>query len=188
MNRIVTIAALVAVALVSFAATAFAAGAAAPADGSWLDLARPVFDAVMSGNYLAASALALVLLVAVARRYGSDRVLFLGTDAGGALLVLVGAFGGAVASASLGGAPWSVDLMWTAAKVAAGAAGGYSLIKRLVMPLVNKAPAWLRAPLQLILWIFEARQTKSTAAGAAAVAAKPGAGVKSVTGAPRKVK
>lgn len=191
MNRIVQMAALVAVALVFFTATAAAAGAAAPNDASWLELARPVVDAIMSGNYLAASALALVLVVAVARKYGAARWAFLGSDAGGSLLVLLGAFGGAVASAALGGATWSLDLLWTAAKVAAGAAGGYSLIKRLLMPLVDKLPPWLSwigYPLQLVTWVFEARGAKATAAGAAAVKARPGAGVKQVTGDPRNVK
>jgi hypothetical protein len=190
-QRIVSIAALVAVSLVAFTATAFAAGVAAPSDGSWLDLARPVVDAVMSGNYLAASALALVLVVAAARKYGASRWAFLGTDAGGSLLVLLGAFGGAVASAALGGASWSLDLLWTALKVAAGAAGGYSLIKRLLLPLVEKLPPWLSwvaYPLQLVLWVFESRGKAATAAGERALRAKPSTGIEGVTGKPRDLR
>lgn len=178
------------VALISFAGTGVAF--AATEDGGLLDLARPVFDAVMGGNYAYAAALALVFAVALARRYGSKRWPWLGGDVGGSLLVLLGSFGGAVATAVAGGAGLSLTVVWMACKVAAGASGGYTLIKRLAVPLlrsiIQKLPKLAQKPFGLILWMFEGSAVaKAEKAGDAAVAANPASGVTGLTGTPRDV-
>jgi hypothetical protein len=178
------------VAFISFLGTGVAF--AATEDGGLLDLARPLFDAVMSGNYAYAAALALVLGVALARRYGSKRWPWLGGDTGGSLLVLLGSFGGAVATALAGGAGLSLALFWTACKVAAGASGGYTLIKRLAIPLlrqvIGKLPKVLQKPFGLILWMFEGSAVaKAEAAGDAAVAANPANGLDGLAGTPKDV-
>ena len=140
------------VAIFSFLATAFAAGAVARDDGSLLDLAKPVLAAVMSGQWVLGAALALVFVVAGARRYLVTHVHFLGTDAGAAVLTLVGAFGGALATALAAGASVTAGLMWTALGVATAAAGGYSLVRKLLVdPLCasawyrERAAPWMRA-------------------------------------------
>jgi hypothetical protein len=192
LSRASALLAFVAVLVLAFAGTALAAGAIAPEDGALIDLARPVFDAVMAGNYIAAAALALVAAVAVAKRYGAPRWSFLGTGAGAALLVVVGSFGGAIATATLAGAGLSAGLLYMAGKVAVIAGGGYSLIKALLVepvlrPLAARAPKWLQPVFALVFWFFD-RPTpvaKAEAAGAAAVAAKPGTGASSVVGRPR---
>lgn len=172
------------VASISFFGTgvAFAAGE----DGNLLDLARPVFDAVMSGHYAYAAALALVLAVALARRYGAKQWPWLAGDVGGTLLVLVGSFGGAAATALTGGAAVSLGLVWTSIQVAAGASGGYTMIKRLVIPtlakLVSKLPPLFQKPFKLILWMFEGNAAKAGAAGQAAVAANPASGLEGLAG------
>jgi hypothetical protein len=177
--------------LAVFASTAFAQGASTD-DGSILEIARPVLDALLTGRPGLAAALGLVLLAAIGRRYGGRRFAFLNTDAGGALLVLVASFGGAAAAAIGGGAVWSLGLAWSAAKMAAASAGGYSLVKRLIVapmlrPLRAKAPAWLRPVFDLVLWIFEKPDpvAEAVAAGDAAVKASPGAGAAGVIGKPR---
>jgi len=171
--------------LLSFAGVALAAGAVEPSNGSLLDLARPVLDYFLSGHYAVGSAAALVLLVAVVRRYGAPHVAFLRTDVGGALLTLFGALGAAFVSILAGGAALSLAVVWHAIAIAVGAAGGYTLLNKLLTPLEAKAPPWLAAILRVITWIFdqpEAAAAKATADGAAAVAAKPAEGVQGVVG------
>lgn len=174
----------------AFAGTSFASQAG---DGeSILDVAKPVLDALLAGQPGLAAALALVLFAAVARRYGTARFTWLASDAGGAAVVLIGAFGGAAAAALSGGASWSLALAWAALKNAFLAAGGYSMVKRLLVtpllkPLRDKLPTWLRPVLDLVLAIFEPRVAKAAAAGDAAVAAKPSTGAAGVVGEPRDV-
>ncbi len=162
----------------------------AATDPGWLDLARPVYDAVVHGNYALAAAAFLVLAVALVRRYAGPKVPFLHSDAGGALLTLVGSFGGALATAlAAGGAVFSGHLAWVAFMIAITAAGGYGLIKKLLVvpflvPLSKRAPAWMQPLFQLILWVFDRPDpvAKAEAAGTAAVAAKPSTGVTGIIG------
>ena len=142
------------------------------------DLAMPLLNAVMSGQYAVAAALALVFAVAVLKRYGVSRWPVLDSPAAGSILVLVGGFGAALATALSAGAAISLSLAYTALKVAVTAAGGYSLAKPLLRLLQDKAPAWAAIPLKLVTWIFEkrGRVEAAEAAGEAAVKANPGAG------------
>jgi hypothetical protein len=177
--------------MLAFTATAFAAGTATGDEQSLLDLAKPVIDAVITGNPGLAAALALVFVAAAARRYGGKRIAFLNTDAGGALIVLVGAFGGAAATALTGGATWSLALAWMAFKMAAATAGGYSLIKRLLVDpflrpyVIAKMPQWLRVPVELgLAWLFSKPDpiAEAVAAGKRAVAENPSKGLEGSVG------
>lgn len=184
--------------LFTFSATAFAAGEVTPTDGSLVDLARPIFDQVMAGHWIAASALALVFVVAVAKRYAPGKAgEFLHTDAGGSLATLLMSFGSALGLATVGGAPWTWGMLVTAMTVAFAAAGGYALIKKLIVePLTKsawyntKAPLWLKSALSIVLWMFDRRvaETKAVAAGQAAVEANPPTGVSGVVGDPTEIK
>lgn len=205
MKKIVSALTVLAVAFLSFVGVAHAADAADPSgDGSGLlDLAKPVIDAVLRGEPWLAASLALVFMVALVGKYGPKFPGRLGrwmgkldgSDAGRAALVLIGSFGGALGAALTGGAAMSLALAWTAMKVAIGASGVYSLAKKLLTPLVGKAPAWMQPLLRLILWAFDRKgqdaaeaATKADAAGAAAVKANPSTGAAGVVGAPRDVK
>jgi hypothetical protein len=187
---------IVFVAIFSFIATAFAAGAVAPDDGSLLDLAKPVLAAVMSGQWVLGAALALVFVVAGARRYLVAHVHFLGTDAGAAVLTLVGAFGGALATALTAGVSVSAGLLWTALGVAAAAAGGYSLVRKLLVdPLCasawyrERAAPWMRAVVMALAWAFTKPDALARAdeAGKAAVQAHPAPGAEGVVGKPEEL-
>ncbi len=181
----------------SFTATAYAAGALTPDDGSLLDLARPVLDAVMHGQYWLGASLALVLLVTAFKRYAPAGKLqdFAHSDAGASILVLLLSFGGALATALLaaGTNAVSLALLWAALKVALGAAGGYALIKNLLVdPLMNtawyqnSAPAWLKSVMMLLMWAFvKPTPTEvATDAGNDAVNSNPPTGADGPAGTP----
>ncbi len=183
--------------LLAFTATAFASQGVGGDDTSLLELGKPVLDAILAGKPGLAAALALVFVAAALRRYGGKRIAFLNTDAGGALLVLLGAFGGAAASKLYAGGAWSLGLAWMAFQMAAATAGGYSLIKRLLVdpllrPYVSKRmPQWLRVPVEIgLAWLFSKPDpvAEAVAAGDAAVKRAPSAGVAGVIGETREIK
>lgn len=123
-----------------------------------------VLRELVAGHYAYAAALLLVLSVALVRRYATDRVAWLRTDQGGAALVLLGAFGGAIVAAASGTRDVTWALAQDAAIVAFAASGGYSLIKRLVItpyvaPLAQRPDAW-GAVAKLIVWIFDTKGSK----------------------------
>lgn len=177
-----------------FTGLAFAAGAATQGDdGSLLDLAKPIFEAFTGGHKLYAGALALVFVVAVARRYGASRWAWLGSDEGGGYLTLIGSFAGAMATGLAAGGSPSWEMAWTAVTIAVGAAGTYALIKKLVINRLlaskwyqEKAPDWLKSMLNLVLWVFEnhaekAAIKKAEAAGEEAVKKDPPKGMGEIT-------
>lgn len=162
-----------------------------------LDSARPVLDAVMSGHYVYAAALALVVLVAALRKHGADwspkYLSWTRTDWGSPLLVLLASFAGALATALAAGAAPSLAIMSTALGVAVTAAGGFKMAKELVAPLLravrSRLPAKLQPLVSLLLWVFDKpdRAAEAKAAGDAAVKASPPTGAAGVVGAPREV-
>jgi hypothetical protein len=186
------------VVLLGFNVSAHAAETVDPSNSSPLDLLRPIFDEVMKGHYIAATALALVLAVALVKRYAPGKAGdFVHSDAGGSLTTMLMAMLGAIATATMGGAPWSWGILTTAAMVGVAAMGGYTAIKRLIIepllrPLAAKAPAWAQPLFGLVLWIFDRRfqgdaVKNAEAAGTAAVVAHPGEGANSVAGNPTEL-
>lgn len=180
--------------LTGFLVSAHASAAASPTDGNLTDLARPIFDEIMKGHYIAAAAFALVLSVALVKRYAPGKAGdFVHSDAGGAATTLLMAFGGALATATVGGAPWTWGMAWAAAGVGVTAAGGYTMLKKLFIeplfrPLVAKLPAWMQPIAAMVLWVFDRPVSATEAADAAGVVAvqdKPAAGADGVTGAPK---
>lgn len=180
--------------LLSMAGTASAASAASPDDGNLLDLAKPVFEAVMHGQGWLGAALALMLIVAAVRRYlpkwFPSRFGWLTSGAGTTASTFLFSFGGALSTAFAAGAGPSFALFRMASLVAMTAAGGYEALKYFVAPLLrklrDKLPAWMRPGLDLVLWMFERPDpvAKAEAAGDAAVKANPPAGVIAITGKP----
>lgn len=184
--------------LVVFGATGFAADVATPAgdNTSLLDLLKPVVEAFSGGHYAYAAALGTIVIVALIKRYAGDKYKWFHSDAGGTALALLGAMGAAMA-ASLGapGASVTLGMLKSALLVGVGAAGGFAVIKALIIeplikPLEAKAPAWSRPIFDLILWIFDKPDAvkQAEAAGAAATAAAPAQGTAAVAGTPTEVK
>lgn len=181
------------VVLLGFNVSAQAAATVDPTDGNPLDLARPIFDEVMKGNYTAAVVLALILAVALVKRYAPGKAgEFVHSDMGGSLTTMVMAMLGAIATATMGGAAFSWGMLTTAAAIGVAAMGGYTAIKRLIIeplirPLAAKAPAWAQPLFGLVLWIFDRRfqgdaVKAAEASGNAAVVANPAGGASTIVG------
>jgi H+/Cl- antiporter ClcA len=105
------------------------------------EFARLVLDAVQNKNYALLVALVVVLAVYVLRKFGGEFIPFFRTDRGGAVLVLAFSLAGAVANALTAGAPLSGGLLLAALQVGLTAAGGFTLIKRLLFggPVIAEA-------------------------------------------------
>lgn len=176
--------------VVGFSATSSAATAAEPADGSLLDLVKQAYAYAVAGHQLAAGAIGVVVIVGLLKRYGAGRFPWLTTDVGGAVTTLVASFAGtfAIAAAS---ASFAWSMVWNAGGLAVSAAGGYVLIKKLLIvpilkPLVGKAPAWMQPILNLVISLFDASPALDDAAKAGddAVKTNPGGGAVTPTGKP----
>lgn len=184
------------IAFFAFLGTAFAANVATGDEESLLDLAKPILEAVKGGDYFLAAACALILGAAALRKYGAKRWPFFATKPGGALLMLLASFSGALATSATAGEVPSAGLAWAAFKVSIAAAGGYSLISVLVIDplrpwMETKAPAWLRTAFNALAWVFTAPTNpaleEATKAGDEAVKANPAPGTKPTLGEPTDV-
>lgn len=146
--------------LATFGGTSHAASLMHADDGSMWDLLSPIYQAFAGKHYEYAGALVLVLAVAVAKRYGAPRYSWLRSDSGGALLVLLGSMGATLSATLAGGAALSWDMVWRALSIAVTAAGGYTVVKHLLIvpllaPLAAKLPARFQAWARAVLWIFD---------------------------------
>lgn len=183
-----------------FYTTASAATAVSGDDASIVDLTRPVYDAFENHQYGLMVCLLVILLVAFVKRYLGDKVPFLHTDTGGSLLVLVGAMATAAgAGLATPGAHVTLTLLKTALMVGVTAAGGFAMLKNLLVdpilkPLAAKAPAWMQPLFSVLFFAFdhgtssEATIAKAVVVGEKAVVASPGAGASAIVGLPTDVK
>lgn len=184
-------------ALFGFAFTAHAATVVVADDASILDWARPVYEAFAAHQWSLTGALLVVFLAAVVKRYLGDKIAFLHTNAGGSLLALVMATATAVSAGLVTpGASITLGLLKTALLVGVTAAGGYAVLKNLLVdpvlkPLVAKLPMWAQTLANLVLFAFD-HGTSGTPpavataekAGEAAVEKAPSTGVGGVISAP----
>lgn len=157
------IAALILLLTFALSSTAFAAA------GGDFELARPILDAVMSGDYIWAAAAAVVLGTALVRKYGKRLWAPLGTGKGAAGVAVFAAFAGAVLTALTASGTLSWDVLQTALKVAIFSAGGVGLAKMF-------APSWLRPVLDALLGSDGSRLQDAERAGLEAVAESPSKG------------
>lgn len=175
-----------------FEASAFAATTALPEDGSWLDLAKPILDAIKNGNGWIAAASFLVLASAFTLKVLAPRYAFFRTAIGALVIVFTGAYGAAVltALAAAGTTALTGALALVALKIAIVAAGGYSVLRPLLVdvvePFLLKRFPFLAPVLDLITYLFDkppaAIVAKAEKAGADAAALKPSAGAAGVVG------
>lgn len=195
--------ALTAVGFLSF--NAAAAADAAASDGSWVDLATPVYQAFASGRYALTVCLAIILALALVKRYaGSTGAFgrFVHSDAGGSLsALLLGTSTAGAAALAAPGATLTLGILKAGLIAGVVSAGGYAAIKNLVVepilkPLAAKAPSWAQPVFSLVFWVFDhgpgaaqsAAETTATAAGASAVAAHPAPGAAGIVGVATEVR
>jgi hypothetical protein len=135
-----------------------------------------------------AIAAALMLSVTLGRKFLASRYPFFKTDLGGSTLVLALSAVAGVSNALLAGTAVSFSLILG---VAVTAMGGYTGLKKFVLPLLDMAeskfPSWTRIVFVALRGILgSAAGITATKAGAQAVTKSPGKGVKGVLGEPKK--
>lgn len=200
MNRALSFIMLVGLALAGFTATAFAAGQVVP-DESLLDLAKPIYDAIMTGQAWLAAALSVVFLTAAARKYLPDGYggRFIRGDVGGMLTAFVVSFAGAIATGLVAAGTKSLTaaLALTGLKVGLAAVGGFVALHKLATALVatkwyqDKVPGPVKTVVAFVLGLIgssAAARAKVIAtaekAGDDAVKANPSKGVDGIIGKP----
>ncbi len=188
MRKLIPVFLFAVVAYFSFMGAALAQGVVVPTDGNLLDLAKPVYEAFLSGQWSLGLMFALIFTVTALKRYLPGKAgKVVNGEYGQPVSVLVLAFAGAAVAALVAMGPGAVlsgALAWSALKVAVTAAGGYTLLKQLVAPLLvklePKAPVWLKWIFPMLLWAFSKPTAKVVAekAGDDAVVANPPTGTK----------
>lgn len=174
------IASLILIFLAGFTGTAVAADLAA--DPSTSEVLRQIFDAVAHGQWWAAAAAGVIGVCALVRHY-MPAAWKAGTkgDVIGVALAFATAFAGAIATWAVSpGAVMSLAVIATATKVGAVAIGGFTVIHKVIGWLVawDRLPAPVVAVLKVIAALIGSSAVKKAeAAGRAAVAASPAAGM-----------
>lgn len=166
----------------AFTGTALAAQAAAPDGGSLLDLTRPLFDAVVHGQWWAAAAAAVVMSCALARKYmPASWTSGIKGDIVGTATAFVMAFAAAIGTWAIApGAVMTFAVITTALKVGVAAIGGYNILHKLATWAVasGKLPAWALPIVSLLASMIGSNAVaKAQAAGDKAVAADPPKGM-----------
>jgi hypothetical protein len=123
--------------------------------------AKLAFEAAKTGNAWMLVSLGLILAVYLVRKFLGPKVPFLQTQAGGAILNLVMAFAGAIASALIAGQSMNPLLAVAAFKVAFTAAGGFTLVKHLLTLFKGKNPEQIKAAGERLLVLFNQSDYKS---------------------------
>lgn len=192
MNKTLTAFSTLLLAFFAFGATASAAGEAVGDNSSLFELARPVFDAIVHGNYWLAAALGVILLTAAAKKYLPDAYggRLVRSELGGMVTAFALAFAGALATTfAAPGATMTMLVLWAAVKIGFWAVGGFMALHKIATVLVKtkfwneKMPAPIKALVALALsMIGSSAVAKAEKAGQDAVEAKPAEGPKAVVG------
>lgn len=164
-------------------------------DASVFEMLRPVYDALIGGHYALTTVLVVLVIVGLLRKFASPGS-WIFTNPGGTALAMVFSMASALAvTLAAPGVAVSLAMLKSAFMVGVGAAGGFAVLKNLLIdpvlrPLAAKAPAWLQPIFSVVFYIFDKPDpvVVATTAGAAAVAAAPGEGVSAVAGQPTDIK
>jgi hypothetical protein len=113
----------------------------APTPDNFGEFVQAVLGAATSGQWALVAAFVLVAVVWGLRKLPWPP---LKTPEGGAVLNILTGFAGAFLSALVGGAAFSWALVLTSLQVSVLAAGGWSLLKSLVFPLLLRVPAFAK--------------------------------------------
>lgn len=122
---------------------------AAPTEPDPVDTAGKVVQSVRAGRWRDAVAGLVVLLMIGLQRLGARSGVFRGDRGGAALVMLVTLCAGASAAIASGSALADFRLWWGVLMTAATAAGGWTLLKKILAPSDGPAwgPTWLRRAL-----------------------------------------
>jgi hypothetical protein len=183
-----------AVALVSFVSlsVAFAAtGVTDPDSAGVFDLLKPIVESVAKGEFALSAALGVIAAMALTKKYLPDRFggKFVRSDLGGMLSAFIYASAGSVVTALSTGGDVTSSTMRAALYIGMGSIGGFVALHKLASAFVGtkwwneKAPAWLRALVSVVLALIGSNaaskqaEKNAKAAGDAAVKEKPATGL-----------
>jgi len=111
----------------------FGAAVAAETGTDPWDSVGGLLEAIKAGNWKMVAGLVLSGLMYVLNKYRDSLKLFSG-DRGGAVLVMLLALGGGLATSLVAGVPVDLKMLLGAVGVAWTAVGGYTWLKRLIWP------------------------------------------------------
>lgn len=155
-----------------------------------LELLKPTYEAIASGNWALGASLGLIVAVTLVRKYGSRHFPKWASRPAGFVLNYLLALGGTLSTAYSAGAPVDAGSLWLAAKVAAGGSVIYEVMRELLLPLAEKflpkKLQWLLKPLKAIFDNASIKE-RAKAAGDKAVAENPPGGLEAVTGEPKVI-
>jgi hypothetical protein len=100
--------------------------------------AKDTYDAVKSGQWWLLASLIVIALTWAARKWGAKLVPWLKTDRGGTVLAFAVAFLGGLAHAVAAEGSPSWEMLQTSLKVALGAVGGYTGLRKTLFPKDKK--------------------------------------------------
>lgn len=100
--------------------------------------AKDTYDAVKSGQWWLLASLIVVAITFVARKWGAKVIPWLKTDRGGTVLAFAVAFLGGLAHAVAAEGSPSWEMLQTSLKVALGAVGGYTGLRKTLFPSDKK--------------------------------------------------
>lgn len=117
----------------------------------WQALAKIALSAVRSSDWRLLAIGALIAVVFAVRAVGARWVPWLKTDRGGALLALSGGVAGAVLHSLMAGAGLGWQLLLDGAVNGVTAAGGYTMVKKLLLPMAPEEPRLPLPPMRLLV-------------------------------------
>lgn len=125
-----------------------------------VELVRLLWVAITGGEFISIVVALLVIISSLLARFGVHLSKWFGTGAGRAVITLLVAFSGGLSSALAVGTPITWGVLRTVIVFALTAAGGYSLIKALIVePLTpwmrDRAPEWLRLIWRGLTWVYD---------------------------------
>ena len=150
---------------------------------------------LMSSGMSGSVKIAVLLMVAISlvRKVLGPKVAFLRSDLGAVILTVGVGMAAAVANALIAGSVLSWGVLGAAFTLSLQAAGGYTMLKKSLLPVLvaleGKLPnsmSWIFKLVTLSFGMFGIEATKKAMeAGAAAVEANPPGGVGAIVGEPR---
>lgn len=123
------------------------------------ELARMLWVAIDKGEFISIAVTSLVMFSALLARFGVRLTSWFGTGAGKAVITLLVTFSGGLSAALATNTEITWEILRTVSIFALATAGGYSLIKVLIVepltPWMQNRAAWIRSVWRALTWVYD---------------------------------